>query len=516
VGVVSEAAPSSLVLTQSRSSRALPIAISLALVVPCFWQPIVSSVDLQSHLYNAWLAELIRSSSIHGLWIGRQSTNIVVDLLLSWLLKVVGVSGAERLVASILVLIFFWGAFRFVSAVRGEPAYWLAPWLAILSYGFVFQLGLLNYYLSCGIVLWLFAAVWGQPFRWYLLLAVPLLGLAYVAHPLPVLWFLGIAAYCWLTQRMPARFQIALFVAGVAALLGIRFYVVARYFTMWMPRQLVYWTGADQALLYGWLYVPVALGFLLFTFVLLGKPENGWRVMVSAPAQAYFLTAVAIVVIPDAIRTIESGWASFIAARLSLLSSVLLLAVLGRSTDRAWYLPAGLLTAAVFFGALYHDTGSEARVEAEMQKMVETLPAGERVVSYADLPKEEEERGNLSTRERKLRHLAGRLSSILIGRLNETHLLSRACLGHCFDYMNYEASTDQFRIHALPDNPVVLANREDVSNMMNRTYIVTAKDLPLYALLRCGPGAGDLLLRPMARGEIGAMLACPGTSFHSY
>jgi hypothetical protein len=514
VRVVSEAAPRSLALTRSRSSRTLPLGISVALVIPCFWQPIVSSVDLQSHLYNAWLAELIRNGSIHGLWIGHQSTNIVVDVLLSWLLKVIGVSGAERLITSGLVLIFFWGAFRFISAVRGQLAYWLAPWLAILSYGFVFQLGLLNYYLSCGIVFWLFAVLWRKPFGWCLLSAVPLLVLAYAAHPLPVLWFLGIAPYCWFAQRMPARFQVPLFLAGVVALLLVRVYFVARYLTMWMPRQLVYWTGADQALLNGWLYVPVALGLLLFTFVLLSEPENGWRAIVSAPAQAYFLTAVAIVVVPDAIRSIESAWASYIAARLSLLSGVLLLAVLCRSTHRGWYLPVGLLTAAVFFGALYHDTRSEARVEAEMQKMAETLPAGARVVSYADLPNEKEERGNLSTRERKLMHFAGRLSSILIVRLNETHLLSRACLGHCFDYMNYEASTDQFRIHALPENPVVLANWEDVSYMMNRRYMVTARDLPLYALLRCGPGAGDLLMRPMARGEIGAMLACPGTFFH--
>jgi hypothetical protein len=49
---------------------------------------------------------------------------------------------------------------------------------------------------------------------------------------------------------------------------------------------------------------------------------------------------------------------------------------------------------------------------------------------------------------------------------------------------------------------------------MNRTYIVKASDLPFYALLRCGPGEGNLLMRPMARGEIGAMLACPGTSLH--
>ena len=57
--------------------------ISAALVIPCFWQPIVSGSDLQSHLYNAWLAELIRGGTLHGLWIGHQSTNVLIDMLLS-------------------------------------------------------------------------------------------------------------------------------------------------------------------------------------------------------------------------------------------------------------------------------------------------------------------------------------------------------------------------------------------------------------------------------------------------
>jgi len=187
---------------------------------------------------------------------------------------------------------------------------------------------------------------------------------------------------------------------------------------------------------------------------------------------------------------------------------------LGRSTERRWYLPVGLLASAIFFSALYHDTGRQARIEAEMEKIVQALPAGERVVSYADLPNVEEH-PKLSTREQKLAHFASRLSVILIVRLNETHLLSRACLGHCFDYMNYEPSTDQFRIHALPENPIALANWGDVTSMMNRSYMIKPRELPLYALLRCGPGVDGLLIRPMAGGEIGTMLACPATPSHS-
>jgi hypothetical protein len=189
---------------------------------------------------------------------------------------------------------------------------------------------------------------------------------------------------------------------------------------------------------------------------------------------------------------------------------VLLLAVVGGSVGRGWYLPAGLMTAAIFFGALYTDIGRQARVEGKMQELVQALPVGERVVSY-DQFAYQEERGDLSTREQKLTHLAARLSSTFTGRLTSTHLLSRACLGHCFDYMNYEPSTSQFRIHAVPGNPIVVASQADVIDIVDGSYVVKATDIPLYLLLRCGVRPGDISMRPLTEGESSKMLSCPGT-----
>jgi hypothetical protein len=487
----------------------LPIIVSTALVIPCFWQPIVSGVDLQSHLYNAWLAELIRSGSIHGLWIGHQSTNLLVDLLLSGLLKIVGVSGAERVVAVTLVLIFFWGGFQFISAVRGQAVYWVTPWLAILSYGFVFQDGLLNYYLSCGIVLWLFAILWRQPAGWRILWAGPFLILAYTAHPLPVLWFLGLAAYCQLAQRLHRRFQPFLFFGSAILVFLIRSYVVMKYNTIWMPRQLIYWTGADQALLFGWLYLAVAIGFLIFSFslIVLREPKDFLKTVTSVPGQAYFLTAVAIVLIPSAIQvSVEQAWASRIADRLSLLSGVLLLSVVSCSVYRRWYLPAGLAASAIFFGAVYADVGRQARSEAKMQQLLQALPPLERVVYY-DRPAWRDKSRIPPTGETRAARLARRISNILTERLNSTHLLSRACLGYCFDYMNYEPSTGQFRIHAAAGNSVVVATYTDFSRMMDGTYLVKANDPPLYEILSCGAGPDDIRLRRLATGESVEMLA---------
>jgi hypothetical protein len=143
-----------------------------------------------------------------------------------------------------------------------------------------------------------------------------------------------------------------------------------------------------------------------------------------------------------------------------------------------------------------------------MEKLVETLPTGERVVSFTDLY-HRQNRNNAAVKEGALAQVARRFLSMSGGRLKLEHLLSRACVGHCFDYMNYEPATGQFRIHAAPGNSVVVASYADQLAMVNGTYVVKASDLPLYALIQCGPGPTEIFIRPMAKGESGATLACP-------
>jgi hypothetical protein len=232
----------------------------------------------------------------------------------------------------------------------------------------------------------------------------------------------------------------------------------------------------------------------------------------SVLAQAYFLTAVTIALVPSEIQlSRDTAPAGLIAFRLSVLSGVLLLAILGRSTYRRWYLPAGILTATVFFSALYCDIGREARVEAKMAKLVEALPAGSRVVSYADLS-DKGPQISVPKREGKLRSLISLILSVTSSRLQGTHLLSRACIGHCFDYMNYEPSTGQFRVHAAPGNPVVLSTFAEFEAMQSGTYQLKANDLPLYALIRCGPEPEDIFLEPFVMGESSAKPGCGVTS----
>jgi hypothetical protein len=495
----------------TRISRLRPILVSATLVVPCFWLPIVSGFDLQSHLYNAWLATLIENGSIHGLWIGRQSTNVLIDMLLSWLLKTLGVSMAERVLCCVLVLIFFWGAFRFISAVRGKAVYWIAPWLAVVSYGFVFQMGLLNYYLACGLVFWILAEFWKRSIGWWAVAAIPLLGLSYLAHPMPVLWLVGIAGYCWIARRSGIRTQILLFFVCVAALLAVRLFLEKRYMTGWTPSQIIFSTGIDQIFLHGWRYLIPAVGLFVFCAVLLFQSKNRSSALKSVAAQAYYLTAVAIIAIPTSIRTSAyAPSASLIADRLSLLAVVLLLALLSYSTYKRWYLYVGLTCAAVFFACLYGDVGLQARAEGSIASLGATLPAAARVVPL--LSSEYREESSVPPAGAgKLERIVDRTMTLCCSRLSGYHLLSRACIGHCFDYSNYEPSTGQFRIHAEPGNPVVMPTYFEVGSIAVGNYKIRPGYLPLYGLIRCGPAPGDLFIRPLVADETRATVVCPGS-----
>src|ERR1700746_2106870 len=51
------------------------LTISALILVPCFWHRHIEAGDLGSHVYNAWLAELIEHGDAPGLRIADPSTN---------------------------------------------------------------------------------------------------------------------------------------------------------------------------------------------------------------------------------------------------------------------------------------------------------------------------------------------------------------------------------------------------------------------------------------------------------
>src|SRR5581483_5823970 len=160
----------------------------------CYWQPRLQAGDLSSHVYNAWLTQLIESGRVDGLMIVRQTTNVLFDLILGALFKVVGTEWSQRIAVSIAVLTFVWGAFAFINTVAGRRSWHLLPCVAMLAYGWVFHMGFFNFYLSMGLCFGAMSLFW-KPSATRIALAVPLLVLAYMAHALPVVWTVGLLAY---------------------------------------------------------------------------------------------------------------------------------------------------------------------------------------------------------------------------------------------------------------------------------------------------------------------------------
>src|SRR3954463_942451 len=92
------------------------VLTSVLLIVPCFWQPHVGFGDFPSHVYNAWLYPKVAAGELPGLIVSGQHTNILADVLLTWLMPLVGVDLAQSIVLSFAALLMFWS----VVALNGS------------------------------------------------------------------------------------------------------------------------------------------------------------------------------------------------------------------------------------------------------------------------------------------------------------------------------------------------------------------------------------------------------------
>ena len=168
--------------------------LSVVLLIPCFWQRRIQAGDLSSHIYNSWLAQQIELGKAPGLVIAPMSTNVLFDLMLVWLFRIAGPEAAQRIAVSIAVLIFFWGAFAFISTASGRRPWYLAPCLFMLAYGWVFHIGFFNFYLSVGLSLWA-VTLSQRPETIAKAGAALLLVAAYTGHVLGPIWAVAVIAF---------------------------------------------------------------------------------------------------------------------------------------------------------------------------------------------------------------------------------------------------------------------------------------------------------------------------------
>ena len=206
------------------------VAISAVILIPCFWHRTIEAADLGSHLYNAWLVQLIERGQVARALGCADVEQCPIRLAAeSALGNVFSLFAAEKIGVSIAVLIFFWGMFALVCATTRRAPWYLLPvarplyvrmdissrlfQLLSLAGAFVFlawrfsgggaagngssRSRLLQ--LPCLLILW----------AWYCSLALPL--------------YVGIA------EIIPRRYQVLLFMVAAGSLFGVHQYFWHHY-----------------------------------------------------------------------------------------------------------------------------------------------------------------------------------------------------------------------------------------------------------------------------------------------
>lgn len=458
------------------------LATSVLILVPCFWHREIAASDLGSHLYNAWLAQLIGRGQAPGLWIAPQRTNILFDLFLTGFGAIVGLRAAEKIAVALAVLIFFWGTFALVSAATRRAPWTLVPCIALITYGWTFHLGFFNYFLSLGLAFFSLAIFWrGRGWEWLVGAAISLVAL--VAHPLGFAWLLAAAAYIAIAEMAKRpRYQALLFVAGASSLVAFHYYLWRNYNVYRGSGPWYVFNGADQLDLFGPRYRFPEFALAAFSLIALAadiirrRREPNVTRYFAIPLQLYLLVELSVYLLPGGIHFPPPTAAlALLTERLTSVSAALVCCLLGAMYPRRWHLAGFAIIAAVYFSFLYQDTAKVNRMEQQVVQLVSKLPPNQRVMATI-LP------------------LPG-------SRVTIQHILDRACIGRCFSYGNYEPSTGLFRVRAMPGNPYVLSDYDLAVDMENGEYTVQSEDLPVYQVYQCSPSGTDLCIGSLEAGE---------------
>ena len=462
------------------------LLLSAVLAIPCFWQRRIEAGDLASHVYNVWLAQLIEKGQAPGLYLASRWNNVLFDFTLLRLANVFGFPMAERIAVYACVLIFFWGAFAFISAVTARPPWFLTPCIAMLAYGYSFNMGFMNYYLSIGLACFSLAMFWDTRRRGWVYGAL-FLPFVLLAHPIGFLWLIATLVYVRLRANLPGWSKLALPVAAVSGFLGVYLFMVrhtAKYLVDWDRAPFYFYNGADQLSLYGQRYFFLAVPAFFFGIfcaaadLFAGRREGmSWR-RLEVPLELYLVAFCATALLPENLRpSPDGGWIGLLSSRLTTISAILGLCVMGLLRPRKWHLAGFTICAVVFFAFLYQDTAWINRLEAHAEQLVGNLAPGTRVIATVWAPRD------------------SRIPFV-------GHSVERACIGHCFSYANYEAASREFRVRVRKGSPVVTSSTDDAEDMASGEYELGDEDLPMKQIYQCD--ASDLTklcIRDLESGE---------------
>jgi hypothetical protein len=467
------------------------LLLSGLLALPCFWHRRIEAGDLASHVYNAWLAQLIEKGQAPGLYLVSRWNNVLFDFTLLHIGKAFGYSIGEKIAVYACVLIFFWGVFSFAAAVTRRPPWFLAPCIGMLTYGYSFNMGFMNYYLSLGLACFGLALFWRARGREWIYGAL-LLPFVLLAHPIGFVWLIGTLAYVKLRARLPGWWKFLPAVATASGLLGVYWFMVrhaAKYMVDWDRGPFYFYNGADQLALYGQRYTYLVWAVFLFGLFCAGvdlyagrRRGFTWR-RFELPLELYAVAFCATALLPENLRpSPDGGWIGLLGSRLTTISAIFGLCVLGLLRPRKWHLAGFSASAIVFFAFLYQDTGWINRLEANAERLVGNLLPGTRVIATVWAPP------------------GSRIPFV-------GHAVERACIGHCFSFANYEAASGEFRVCVRKGSPVVTASTDDAEDMASGEYEVDETDLPLKQIYQCdASNLTKLCMRDLESGETNGRL----------
>ena len=457
------------------------LLVSTLVLIPCFWHRHIEAGDLGSHTYIAWLANLVQQGRLPGLFIAHQWNNIPVDLGLSWLGPRLGFNAADKIVASVCVLTFFWGAFAFIAASTRRVPWIVAPAIAMIAYGFTFYAGFMNFYLSLGLALFGIAVTWrGTRTDW--ILGALFAALSLIAHPLGFGLFLALAIYIHVAEAVVGRYRWLVLAAALLFVVGVHFALPHFFRTEnWRGTKPLAMNGADQLVLFDRAYLYLALATFIFgcyaflVSAILDEDRKSLAERIRTPLELWTILLIAAPLVPAAIWLPEyTAAVSAINSRLTSVTALLGLCILGAVAPRKWILGGISAIALIFFAMQYHDTGVLNSMEQQAETLVASLPNGSKVSYTIDL-------GDTS-------------------RVNSRHFVDRACIGHCFAYSNYEPGSKQFRVRLSPTGSSIVSSAG--FDLEHGIYVVREQDLPLYQIYQ--PDDADLTklaIRPLSAGE---------------
>jgi hypothetical protein len=464
-----------------RKNLAILLLVSAVVLIPCLWHRHIEAGDLGSHAYVSWLATLVSQGRVPGLFIARQWNNIAVDIGLSWLGPVIGFAAAEKIVISVCVLTFFWGAFAFIAASTRRVPWTVAPAIAMIAYGFTFYAGFMNFYLSVGLAFFAAAVTW-RGNRWDWIAGAILAVMTLLAHPLGFALLVALVLYIHAAEAVPGWYR--LLVVGAALL-----FVVAVHFALphffhaepWRGSKPLAMNGADQLVLFRPAYTYLAVITFLFgsgaflACAVLDDDRKHLARRIRTPLELWTILLISAPLVPSAIWLPEyTAAVSSINTRITSITAVLGLCILGAVAPRKWVLGGLSVIAIAFFGLQYRDTAVLNIMEQQAETLVASLPYGSRVSYTIDL-------GSFS-------------------RVNSRHFIDRACINRCFAYSNYEPGSKQFRVRLSPQGSSIVSPAG--FNLEHGVYVVKDRDLPLYQVYQ--PDDHDLTklaIRPLEAGE---------------